>query len=98
MEGRALLGLDYKTLRRIPYLILLVKYGINEKEFSPISLTRMANDIGTTPQNVFKIIGRLVDDGFIQKSTVNGQLMIKVHTKGFGSAPLRYRYNKVLPR
>jgi len=32
-----LLGLDYKTLRRIPYLILLVKYGINEKEFSPIS-------------------------------------------------------------
>ena len=88
MEGRALLGLDYKTLRRIPYLILLVKYGINEKEFSPISLTRMANDIGTTPQNVFKIIGRLVDDEFIQKSTVNGQLMIKFTPKA--SEALRF--------
>ncbi len=75
--SRASLGIDYKLLRRIPYLILLVKYGINDRDYAAINLTRLANDIGTTPQNVFKIINRLTDEGLIVKSTVNGQLTIK---------------------
>jgi riboflavin kinase len=81
MESRTLLGLDYKSLRRVPYLILLIRYGVNEGEFTPINLSRMASDIGTTPQNVFKIINKLVSEGFIQKTTVNGQLMIKFTPK-----------------
>ena len=75
--SRTSLGIDYKLLRRIPYLILLVKYGINDRDYTAINLTRLANDIGTTPQNVFKIINRLTDEGLIVKSTVNGQLTIK---------------------
>ncbi|BDR91213.1 DUF120 domain-containing protein [Vulcanisaeta souniana] len=75
--SRASLGIDYKLLRRIPYLILLVKYGINDRDYTAINLTRLANDIGTTPQNVFKIINRLTDEGLIVKASVNGQLTIK---------------------
>ncbi|GAB6946642.1 DUF120 domain-containing protein [Vulcanisaeta sp. JCM 16161] len=75
--SRASLGIDYKLLRRIPYLILLVKYGINDKDYTAINLTRLANDIGTTPQNVFKIINRLAEEGLIIKSTISGQLAIK---------------------
>ncbi|WP_243678196.1 CTP-dependent riboflavin kinase [Vulcanisaeta distributa] len=76
--SRASLGIDYKLLRRIPYLILLVKYGINDKDYVTINLTRLANDIGTTPQNVFKIINRLAEEGgLIIKSAVSGQLAIK---------------------
>lgn len=72
------MGIDYKLLRRIPYLILLVKYGINDKDYVTINLTRLANDIGTTPQNVFKIINRLAEEGgLIIKSAVSGQLAIK---------------------
>ena len=75
--SRASLGIDYKLLRRIPYLILLVKYGINDRDYVTINLTRLANDIGTTPQNVFKIINRLAEDDLIIKSTIDGQLAVK---------------------
>nr|WP_083805463.1 DUF120 domain-containing protein [Vulcanisaeta moutnovskia] len=75
--SRTSLGIDYKLLRRIPYLILLVKYGINDRDYVAINLTRLANDVGTTPQNVFKIINRLAEDDLIIKSTINGQLAIK---------------------
>ena len=71
------MGIDYKLLRRIPYLILLIKYGVNDRDYVAINLTRLANDIGTTPQNIFKIINRLAEDGLVIKSTVNGQLVIK---------------------
>ncbi|MFB6470782.1 MAG: DUF120 domain-containing protein [Vulcanisaeta sp. AZ3] len=88
MKEGVVLGLNYKMLRRVPYLILLIKYGVNEGEFTPLSLTRMANDVGTTPQNVFKIISRLVGDGLVEKTTVNGQLMIKFTPKA--SEALRF--------
>ncbi|MGC8543352.1 MAG: DUF120 domain-containing protein [Vulcanisaeta sp.] len=48
----------------------------------------MANDIGTTPQNVFKMVNRLVEDGFVVKTTINGQLMIKLTPKA--SEALRF--------
>lgn len=73
--------MNYKLLRRIPYLIILIRYGINENELKPINLSRIASDLGTTPQNVFKMINRLVSDGLLIKTTVEGQLLVRFTPK-----------------
>lgn len=73
--------MNYKLLRRIPYLIILIRYGINENELKPINLSRIANDLGTTPQNVFKMINRLVNDELLIKTTTDGQLFVKFTPK-----------------
>ncbi|WP_143701321.1 DUF120 domain-containing protein [Vulcanisaeta thermophila] len=72
---------NYKLLRRIPYLIILIRYGVNENELKPINLSKIANDLGTTPQNIFKMINRLVKDELIMKNTTNGQLLVKFTPK-----------------
>jgi len=71
------LGIDYRSLKRIPYLILLMRNGVSDAYMRPLSLSRIAEEIGTTPQNVSKIINRLEDDGLVVKEIVNGQLMVR---------------------
>ena len=72
--------IDLKFLKKIPYILVLLRYGINDKEYRVLNLTKMASELGVTPQNLSKIINTLEKNGLIEKIS-KGQLLIKLTAK-----------------
>lgn len=66
--------------KKAPYVLLLLRYGINDHEFKVINLSKIAHELGTTSQNVSKIVNKLEREGLIIKVT-KPQLMIKLTPK-----------------
>ncbi len=63
-------------VRRAPYVLLLMRHGVTPSCFKPISIQALAQELGTTCQNVSKILSRLERDGLIVR-IVRPQLMVK---------------------
>lgn len=69
-------SLNY-ILKKAPYLLLLLKCGVTDLEFKSLSLSKIAQELGTTSQNLSKILNKLEQEGLIVKIT-KPQLAIKL--------------------
>ncbi|GGP20108.1 riboflavin kinase [Thermocladium modestius] len=77
----ASIRVEYKDLRKIPYLLVLVINGVNDMEPKQINITRMAGQLGTTPQNLSKMLRRLERDGIIARPP-GDRIEVKLTPKG----------------
>ncbi len=53
-------------LRLIPYVILLMKYGVDDREYRYVNIQDLANELNTTVQNVHKILTKLNREGLVE--------------------------------
>lgn len=81
------MGLSYRELKRLPYILMLLQNGVNDREPVKVSLTELARQMGTTPQNVSKILKRLEDEGYVSRLTHRGEVNLILSPRG--SALLR---------
>ncbi len=64
---------DLKALRKLPYILILVRLGVNDRWFTRLNTRRFAEELKTSIQNASKILSRLVEEGLLEKSVLNGQ-------------------------
>lgn len=73
---------NYRELRKIPYILLLLQRGVNDHEYVRVSITELAKVMETTPQNVSKILRRLEEDGYIERRSGRGGVEVMLSSKG----------------
>ncbi len=78
---------NYRELKKIPYILLLLQNGVNDHGFTRISVSDLSRQMGTTPQNISKVLRRLEREGYIVRSSVKGEVSVMLSEKG--SALLR---------
>lgn len=78
---------NYRELKRIPYILLLLQNGVNDHEFTSISVSNLSKQMGTTPQNISKVLRRLEKEGYIIRSGTKGEVAVMLSQRG--SALLR---------
>jgi Transcriptional regulator of a riboflavin/FAD biosynthetic operon len=73
--------MEYRDLRKIPYLLMLIMNGVNDVESRQINITKVAAQLGTTPQNLSKILRKLESDGIISRSP-GDKIEVRLTPKG----------------
>ncbi len=73
--------MEYRDLRKIPYLLMLIMNGVNDVEPKQINITKVAAQLGTTPQNLSKILRKLESDGIISRSP-GDKIEVRLTPKG----------------
>jgi riboflavin kinase len=78
---------NYRELKRIPYILLLLQNGVNDHGFTRVNVSDLSRQIGTTPQNVSKVLKRLEREGYVIRSGAKGEVSLMLSERG--SALLR---------
>ena len=59
--------MKFKDLKVLPYLLILLKHGVSTRDYAQINLSKLASEVGVTPQNLSKVLKKLEDLGYIEK-------------------------------